>query len=407
MLAYLPNQPMLTIKCYIIIVNESKHRLARLFNLGYKKARMNLMPDIHGDYFFLPQEHILFGVGSLQRLPEEVRRVGGQRVLLVTGNSLATQTNVVEQVIQALGTLHAGTFSNIRQHAPKGDVAQAVKLARSVQADALVSVGGGSPIDAAKAVTHALAQDNDVFLPHIAMPTTLSAAEFTPSAGVTDEEKRAKGGLADARMTPRSVILDAALTLPTPLRLWISTGIRALDHAVETLYARGVHPINDVLALEAIRKLFTFLPHSQSRPDDLEARTELQLAAWMSIFETVNAPGGLSHKLGRRIGATYSVPHGITSCITLPAVMHALAEQHATQLAPMAYALDLPVSKTDPVQAAHAAADAVFDLIDRLDLPHYLHDVGVDASEIHSIAVNTVGEGPQLTLAESVLRSVI
>ena len=365
------------------------------------------MSALQGEYFFLPQEHVLFGVGSLQRLPDEVQRVGGQRVLLVTGKSLATQTDVVKRVVEVLGTLHAGTFSSIRQHAPKGDVAQAADLARSLQADVLVSVGGGSPIDAAKAVVHALAQDKGVYLPHIAMPTTLSAAEFTPSAGVTDEEKRAKAGFMDERITPRSVLLDATLTVPTPLRLWISTGIRALDHAVETLYARGSHPINDVLALEAIRKLFRFLPHSQAHPDDLEARTELQIAAWMSIFEVVNAPAGLSHNLGRRIGATYSVPHGITSCITLPAVMHALAEEHAAQLAPIASALDLPVSKTDPVQAAHAAADAVFNLIDRLGLPHYLHDVGIDESEIHSIAVNTVGEGPQLAQAEAVLRSVL
>ncbi|MBA2679747.1 MAG: iron-containing alcohol dehydrogenase [Ktedonobacteraceae bacterium] len=363
------------------------------------------MSTIQGEYFFLPQEHVLFGVGSLERLPDEVRRVGGQRVLLVTGNTLATQTDVVKRVVEVLGTLHVGTFSNIRQHAPKGDVAQAADLARSLQTDILVSVGGGSPIDAAKAVAYALAQDKDVYLPHIAMPTTLSAAEFTPSAGVTDEEKRAKAGFMDERMTPRTVLLDATLTVPTPSRLWISTGIRALDHAVETLYARGFHPINDVLALEAICKLFKFLPHSQAHPDDLEARTELQIAAWMSIFEVNNAPSGLSHNLGRRIGATYNVPHGITSCITLPAVMHALAEQHAAQLAPMAAALNLPVS--DPVQAAHAAADAVFNLIDQLGLPHYLHDVGIDASEIHSIAVNTVGEGPRLALAESVLRSVI
>ena len=162
-----------------------------------------------------------------------------------------------------------------------------------------------------------------------------------------------------------------------------------------------------MLALQAIRKLFKFLPHSQSHPSELEARTELQLAAWMSIFEVINAPSGLSHNLGRRIGATYNVPHGITSCITLPAVMHILAEQHAAQLAPMADALDLPVSKADPIQAAHAAADAVFNLIDQLGLPHYLHDVGIDASEIHNIAINTVREGPQLALAESVLRNVI
>jgi maleylacetate reductase len=365
------------------------------------------MPDTLGSYTFLPLEQVLFGPGSVQKIANEVQRLGGQRALVVTGNSLALQTDVVQRVIAALGTFYAGTFHDIRQHAPKSDVARAVDQACSVQADILISVGGGSPIDATKALAYALAQESGTFLPHIALPTTMSAAELSSHAGITDEEKNAKTIVADRQLTPRAIILDAALTLTTPTQLWLSSGIRALDHAVETLYAPGLHPINDVLALEAIRKLFSYLPQSKAHADDLAVRTELQLAAWMSFFNPASISMGLSHNLGRRIGATYKVPHGITSCITLPIVMHAMATAHAAQLAPIAHVLELPVSKNDPQQAAHAAADAVANLISGLALPRHLHEVGIEATEIHRIAVSTVGEGPQLAQTEQLLHAML
>src|SRR5690349_17186671 len=113
---------------------------------------------LQGEYFFLPQEHVIFGAGSLQSLADEVARVAGQRVLIITGQSLATQTDVVSRVEQALGALHIGTFSGIRQHTPKSDVALAVRQAQALYADVLVSVGGGSPIDATKAVAMTLTQ---------------------------------------------------------------------------------------------------------------------------------------------------------------------------------------------------------------------------------------------------------
>ena len=344
---------------------------------------------LSGEYFFLPQEHIVFGAGSLAHLADEVRRVGGQRAFLVTGNSLATHSDVVTRVEQALGSLHVGTFSSIRQHSPKGDVAKAGEQARTLKTDVLVSVGGGSPIDATKAVALAFLQESGSLLPHIAIPTTLSAAEFSHLVGVTDEGAKMKSGFADAKLTPRGVILDANLTLTTPMQLWLSTGIRSLDHAVESLYAPGRHPINDVLALEAIRKLFTYLPRVKAQPDDLDARTELQLASWMSFFGEVNTPMGLSHNLGRRIGASYDVPHGITSCIILPHVMRAFAPIYTQQLARIAQALGLASEYADTTQLALSDANAVSGLIKQLDLPQHLRDVGIDETELSKIAATT------------------
>ncbi len=362
---------------------------------------------LHGQYSFLPQERVIFGVGSISQLQDEVARIGAVRGLIITGNTLATQTDVIAGVAHALGALHAGTFAGIRQHAPGSGVAQATEAARALDADVLISVGGGSPIDAAKAVALELARERGVFPAHIAIPTTLSAAEFSHLAGVTDEQRRAKTGFADPHVAPRIVILDAGLTLATPARLWLSSGIRALDHAVETLYAPGAHPINDVLALEAVRHLFSGLPRTQERPDDLDARTGLQLAAWMSFFGEVNTPMGLSHNLGRRIGATYDVPHGITSCITLPHVMRHFAPLHTTALAAVGRAIRPEEAGSDDLDAALFAADAVGDLIGRLGLPRRLSEVGIAASNLEDIAVATVGEGPQTPEVEELLKKML
>lgn len=363
---------------------------------------------LQGEYIHLPQEHVIFGAGSLARLADEVKRLGRSRALVITGQSLATKTDVIEKVAQALGSYHAGTFPGIHQHTPKGDVVQALEMLKSLKADIVVSVGGGSPIDATKAVVAKFLKESGQLTPHIAIPTTLSAAEFSHLVGVTDEETRAKGGFADLKVTPTSVVLDPALTLPTPLTLWLSTGIRALDHAVETLYAPGAHPVNDVLALEAIRLLFVYLPACKEESDNLEIRARLQLAAWMSFFGTPNTPVGLSHNLGRRIGASYNVPHGITSCITLAHVMREMAQTHPTALARMARTLELDVQGKSDYEAALAAANAVSELVARLGLPQRLSEVGISKAEIPKIAgAAGVAEGAAVSQAEKLLKRML
>lgn len=353
-------------------------------------------PDLlQGEYTFLPQERVIYGVGSLSQLPEEIVRLGAVRALIITGASLATKTDVIASVSHALGSLHAGTFTGIRQHAPSGTIAAGLEAARALDADILISVGGGSPIDATKAIAMELARERGVYLPQIALPTTLSAAEFSHNAGITDEQRHAKSTISDIHIAPRVVILDAGLTLATPIQLWLSSGIRSLDHAIETLYAPGIHPINDVLALEAIRRLFVNLPRSKQRPDDLNVRTELQLASWMSFFGAYNVAMGISHNIGRRIGATYSVPHGITSCITLPHVMRAYARRHTTTLATIARIIKPSAAQDDPLDAALFAADAVGDLIRRLELPHRLSAFDITENDLPAIANAAAGHHNQ------------
>src|SRR5215207_6606546 len=184
--------------------------------------------------------------------------------------------------------------------------------AEAAAADLLVAVGGGSVIDGTKAVARQLGYPEQV-----AIPTTLSGAEWAHRTGVTDESVGRKKGFADSRTVPPVVVLDPEATVYTPEALWLSTGIRALDHAVEGYLYGGDHPITDVTGLEGARGLMEYLPLSRRTPQDLEVRLELQLAAWLAYFGPMNTPMGLSHELGRRIGASYEVPHGITSCIIL------------------------------------------------------------------------------------------
>jgi alcohol dehydrogenase class IV len=293
----------------------------------------------------------------------------------------------------------------MRQHTPKGDVTRAASEALAASADLLISLGGGSPIDGAKATARAMEDATGRRPMHLAIPTTLSAAEFSHLVGVTDDERKAKTGFSDVRLVPRSVILDPELTLPTPMRLWLSSGMRAMDHAVETLNSPGDHPIPDVLALEAIARLFQFLPASKAQASDLVSRGELQIAAWMSFFGEVNTAMGMSHILGRRIGATYDVPHGITSCITLPWVMEATAARRPGPVAAVARRLgggSHAGIEASPTLAIGAAA-AVRDLVRRLELPARLRDVGVPQEALPQIAEAAYPAGEERELARELL----
>ncbi len=357
------------------------------------------IPVSQGEFTFLPLEKVLYGAGSIARLPDEIDRLGAQRAFIITGKSLATSTPLVKTVETILGSRHAGTYAGIRQHAPESGIAEAVRQARDCQADILVSIGGGSPIDAAKAVAQRLGKDGPL-LPHIAIPTTLSAAEFSHVAGYTDEASKSKTGLSGRELTPRVVILDPEMTVATPMGLWLSSGIRSLDHAVETLYAPGYHPVNDLLALQAIRDLFVYLPQTLDKPEDLAARQSCQQAAWMSYFAPAAAASyaGLSHTIGKRIGATYEVPHGVTSCILLPHVMRFKAEnsEDAARIAPIGHMLGLTGDTAPDREAALAAADAVARLVQSLELPTRLRDTKVPQADFVQIAHASMGESNQV-----------
>ena len=321
-----------------------------------------------GTHTFLQTIRVHFGADALEKLEEEARPYG--RAFVITGRSLNEKTGLIRRVEALLGSRHAGTFAGIGQHTPGGTVEKAATRAEDAAADLLVAVGGGSVIDGTKAVARQLGYSGQV-----AIPTTLSGAEWAHRVGVTDESRGKKRGFVDPRTVPPVVILDPEATVFTPENLWLSTGIRALDHAVEGYLYGGDHPVTDVTGLEGARRLMEYLPLSKREPEDLEVRLDLQLASWLAYFGPVNTPMGLSHELGRRIGASYSVPHGITSCITLAPSLEVVKGQ-------------IPEGRWRALSDALGGdpPGIVASLVEEIGLPGRLREVGVSEGDLESIA---------------------
>ena len=313
-----------------------------------------------GSFSYANPRVIHWGRGSVARLGSELERLGVSRVAVITTRSLASS-------VERLG-VEVVSCSVIGQHAPHAEIDAAGKAAREARANGVVSFGGGSPIDAAKIVALALGP-----VPHVAVPTTLSVAELASGAGFTTEAGD-KAGARDPRMLPDAVIYDAELALMTPLDLWLSTGIRALDHAVEGFVAEAEHPFNDVMALEAIRRLFDSLPRAKAAPEDADVRTENQLAAWFSFTLPGASAGGLSHTMGKQIGARHGIPHGVTSCLLLPHVMRYLAPRMRERFALL------------------PSPDAVYELIAALGLPQHISAFGIGEAELRRAAGELAGK---------------
>lgn len=358
-----------------------------------------------GTFVYANPRTIHWGPGSLARcLAQELDERRAQRAFVITTRSVAGNPELGSMLAQLLGPRAVGQFSGISQHAPAASVAAATRAAAQARPDLLISFGGGSPIDAAKAVAFALATGLDLtdphaaeqarqfkpgandLLPHLSIPTTLSAAELSGLAGFTTEDEHEKVGLRGEALIPRTVIYDAGLSLHTPPELWLTTGIRSVDHAVETLLAPGNHPLPDTLALDALRRLRTSLLATRTDPADLAARTESQLGAWFSFVLPGPAAAGLSHTLGKRIGSRHAIPHGVSSCLLLPHVMRYVAPRTGPAQARIAEALGVDVREMPVEQAARCAADAVAELIDRLDLPHRLSAYSLSEADLEAAA---------------------
>jgi len=340
-------------------------------------------------------ERVVSGVGSVERLPHELERRGLERAVIVTGKTLGASA-LLERVTAPLGARCVAVFTGAKQHVPACSVARLAAVLREHRADAVISFGGGSPIDTAKAAVYSViagrpsrgSADREGVPAHIAIPTTLSAGEFTAVAGITDEKTRVKRPVTDSRITPRTVIADPALTLETPAWLWAASGIRALDHAIESIYSVRHYPVSDAAASSGLTMLLRHLEPSldTAGPQVLEHRGECQLAAWMCVFGVTNAGFGLSHALGHQIGPRWNVPHGITSCITLPHAMRFMAEIAPERFRPIAEGFGVAFDAAAPKRAALACADRAAAFIGRFDVPQRLRDVGVPRDELAEVA---------------------
>jgi alcohol dehydrogenase class IV len=348
-------------------------------------------------------KRMYYGPGSVEKYLTACLPTSESRAFIVTGSSLANKTNLINQVEQLLASKHAGTFSQISQHAPVDRVEECAELVKKDKhIDTVISIGGGSPIDAAKVVSSRVNDHHGKYLYHISIPTTLSVAECTSFAGYTEKDGT-KQAVRGPELAPHVIIYDASFAKKTPVWLLESTAIRALDHAVELMYnPTAAEAPTKHLCVAAIKIFFDNLPKHKRDPNDDNVLTTLQLASFNSLYPIgLNLKGsiGLSHTMGYALGSPYGIPHGITSCLTLAGVVRLKAQSDPEAAAQLARVLPY-VGKTpsgDHKKDALALADAIEGLVKELGLATSLTEYKVGKNQVPIITARATGgkkDGP-------------
>jgi maleylacetate reductase len=351
-----------------------------------------------GRVVFGAMDEVVFGRPAAQALVGQMDRLRASRAFLMVSGTLNRETDEIEKIRNSLGSRCAATFDAMPPHTPREAVIAAAGQARAANADLIVTVGGGSITDGAKAVQLCLANDvrtvddidrvraNRGVVPpmaapsvrQISVPTTIAGGEFSALAGVTNQRTKVKEMLRHKLVMPRAVILDPAVTLHTPEWLWLSTGIRAVDHCVEGLCSREAHPFADAQALKGLSMLTQALPRVKADPNDLDARMDCQIGTWLSMGPlSMGVPMGASHGIGYVLGAEFGVPHGYTSCVMLPSVMRWNKSDNAERQALVSAAMGKP---------GKDAADVLDSFIRDLGLPRSLQDVRIGPEQFDRIA---------------------
>lgn len=355
-------------------------------------------------------ESVSSGSAVADVLLARVNLMDARRVYLVASASLSKATDNFSELRERLGERFAGISADIGSHTPRKDVMKLLDTVRDSEADLLVALGGGSIIDAVKVVQ--LALDQDIHGPEqlleyaqlsdgsrgikagdfslftkpsqvrqIAVPTTLSGAEFSNNAGVLNTEISAKEGYRGVDLCPQHIIYDPALSVHTPEWLWLSTAIRSLDHAVEGYCSADAHAYLDGHFLHAMQLFAESLPQTKSNPENLAARSLNQQAVWLACCGLGTVAHGASHGIGYILGSLCGVPHGHTSCVMMPAVLEWNAAHHEQRQRAISKAMGVP---------EETAAHAVKALISRLGLPTTLQDVGVARTQLEEIAARAI-----------------
>lgn len=361
-----------------------------------------MLNGIHGHQDI---ERVVYGRPAGAAVRAEAERLGARRVFVTTTKSVA-QSALLADVIKELGDRYAGVYAGITAHSPRPCVVEGAQRAHAANADLIVTVGGGSAIDATKVMLIALWQnvaaieDLDAYragrpkegaappseaikppadaIRMIAVPTTLSAAEFNAYAGISDPRHGIKESFGHRLIVPRVIVLDPAATLATPMDLMLSTGLKAVDHAVERLCSQQANPFSLGTSTEALKLLTSALPAHKAHPDDREARMNLQFGMWLSIGAGTSGVGvGASHGIGHVLGAACHVPHGHTSCVMLPSVLRWNLAVNDDRQKRVSEAFGKPDM---------AAADLVANLVASLGLPGRLSEVGVGKDRFREIA---------------------
>ncbi|KAF7552270.1 hypothetical protein G7Z17_g4426 [Cylindrodendrum hubeiense] len=358
--------------------------------------------------------HLYYGAGCVEKHLISALPSPSSKVFIVTGASISTKTPLIQRLEQLLGKYHAKTYAGIKQHGQEEGVDEATELVAEIETvDTILSVGGGSPIDSAKTVCYRIHERTGKLLTHITIPTTLSAAECTAGGGFTRPDGT-KVGFMHPSMGVTTIFYDAAFARFTPQALWLSTGMRAVDHAVETMYHPNASEMPwKALALWSVAGLAEGLPQAKlvhGSDEGNDVTTKLQLAAFASSgLRGSNFRGGmgLSHSLGHALGSPYCIPHGETSCLTLAPVIRHKAENStmaAKQIARILPAMGGQRKCGSDLADALEVAQRVENLVIELGLAQpTLSARGVDRDQASVIAGKVPGEdgkGSILVLVE-------
>lgn len=350
----------------------------------------------------------MIGKPAVEAIPTAMARIGRKRALLMVSRSLRKETQVVAKVEQALGAACVGCYEGMPAHTPREAVIEAAEMARRCSADVLVTIGGGSLTDAAKGVQIALAYGardaealgqlrlgasrtkksvSELPVRYICVPTTLSGGEFSAFAGITDSARKIKEPYGHKQCAPQVVILDPELAVHTPEGLWLSTGMRAVDHAVEAICSSNGHAYAAGMAQSALRLLARGLQACKRSSSDVSARQLCQLGMMQATQAAMLAGGGASHAIGHTLGGTAGVAHGHTTCVMLPAVLHwnsVMADYRVTEaLQEVSLALGRP---------GEPASEVVRDFIRALGMPTSLQAVGVLEDQFQHLAEVTMSD---------------
>jgi alcohol dehydrogenase class IV len=310
-----------------------------------------------------PATRVIFGVGTLARLAEEVSRLGKRALVLSTPE----QRDVAEQASQLLGAVSAGVYPHAVMHVPIETARAAREEAARLDADCYVAIGGGSTVGLGKAIAL------ESGLPIIAVPTTYAGSEMTPIYGITEAGVKKTGK--DRKVLPRTVIYDVNLTLTLPPKIAGPSGMNAMAHMVEGLYAQDANPIMTLMAEEGIRALAHSLPIIVKDPGNLEARSDALYGAWLGGTVLGNVGMAIHHKLCHTLGGTFNLPHADVHTVILPYATAYNQEAAKAQLARAARALGV-----------ENAAQGIYDLNLKLGAPVALKDIGMPEDGIEHAA---------------------
>jgi maleylacetate reductase len=381
-----------------------------------------------GQVAFSRMERVVFGVPAAEAVAQQVVNSSARRVVLMVSGALNRKTDAINHIRQALGDRCVSVFDRVPAHTPRNAVIEAAELAREIDADLIVTVGGSSVTDAAKMVRLCLANnirvpdEIDSFRPaavgnasavppckpptvgQISVPTTLSAAEFSMTSAVTDQRSRRKEIFYHPDNAPQTVILDPTITLHTPEGLFLSTGVRAVDHCVEAICSDETNEFADASALHGLALLARGLTSVKANPADIDARMNCQIGAWLSMVAVIaGVPMGASHGIGYVLGSVFGVPHGHTSCIMLPAVMQWNKPVNAKRQALVAKTIG---------PSDENASDLLDGLIRGLGMPRSLSAVDIRPEHFDMIAEQAmhtpwVPRNPRKIAGPAVLREIL